>query len=312
MTKSTRRLGRGLSSLISPEQREEARTTATEDAASTAPHAFRGAAPTSRLLMVPLDQIQRNPLQPRRHFDEAALAALADSLKENGTLQPIVARPARTGYEMIAGERRLRAARLAGLTEIPVVLRTTSDDKLLELALVENVHREDLNPIERARAYRVLCDQHQMSHEAIARRVGEDRATVTNYIRLLSLAPGVMRRIEEGELGVGHAKALLGVGDIATQEHYCESAIREGWSVRRLESLIAGARRPDKPAGKAASPVRPAVQDMERRLCATLGMRVSICEGRRRNSGKMIIEYRSLEDFERIAGLLGLEQEGMA
>ncbi len=311
MPKNTRRLGRGLSSLITPEPPQETDGTLDRhDSVELGPSAFLGVPPTNRLLMIPVDRIQRNPLQPRRHFDERALASLAASLKEKGALQPVVARPTSTGYELIAGERRLRAARLAGLAVIPVVLRSTPDDELLELALIENVHREDLNAIDRARAYRVLCEQRELSHEEIARRVGEDRATVTNYIRLLGLAPEVIERIEAGEVGVGHAKALLGLSDHKTQWSYCERAVKERWSVRRLETAIVDARRRDKPNRKAPTPIRPAVREMEERLTAALRTRVTIREGRRRHSGRLMIEYYSLEDFERITGSLGVEQEG--
>jgi ParB family chromosome partitioning protein len=260
------------------------------------------------VLAVSLDRIRANPSQPRRHFDEAQLSALAASLRERGALQPIVVRPAEGGYELVAGERRLRAARLAGLAEIPAIVRVVRDDEMLELALIENVQREDLNPIERARAYRTLQERHGLSDEAIGAKMGEDRSTVSNYIRLLNLAPDVVDLIAGNQLSTGHGKALLGCPDPKRQSGLAGQAIREGWPVRRLEAAVRlGAARN---TGRGQREVRPAVRDMEQRLTAAVGTRASIREGRRKGAGTITIEYYSLNDFERITGLLGVDPEG--
>jgi ParB family chromosome partitioning protein len=227
-----------------------------------------------------------------------------------GTLQPVVVRPSEGGYELIAGERRLRAARLAGLGEIPAIIRSVPDNELLELALIENIHRQDLNPIERARAYRALQQTHGLSHEQIAERVGEDRATATNYLRLLTLPEAVQQMVAAGELSAGHAKAILGLADAPTQEELAQRVRRQNWSVRRLEAAVAAAKKGD--GGTAATrQARPAVADIEQRLSTILGTRVQIHEGRRRHTGRVVIEYYTLDDFQRITERLGVTEEAM-
>jgi ParB family chromosome partitioning protein len=313
MTKTVRRLGRGLSSLISPElTSNEPVVTEPHPAAPTVhpPNSLRGLTPSPRFAVIPVDRIRQNPMQPRKNFDDRALQGLAESLRMRGTLQPVVVRPSEGGYELIAGERRLRAARLAGLGEIPAIIRSVPDNELLELALIENIHRQDLNPIERARAYRTLQQTHGLSHEQIAERVGEDRATATNYIRLLALPETVQQMVAAGELSAGHAKAILGLADAHIQEELAHRVRRQNWSVRRLEAAVAAAKQGDDetPAGPQA---RPAVADLEQRLSAILGTRVQIHEGRRRHTGRVVIEYYTLDDFQRITERLGVTEEAM-
>jgi len=309
MSKGTRRLGRGLTSLISSDlsklQHDDEPQPATNMPTLSI---LKEPTTSSRFLMLPVGVIRSNPMQPRRHFDEQQLSSLASSIRQKGTLQPIVVRPKEGGYELVAGERRLRAAKLAGLSEIPVLLRRAQDDELLELALIENIHRSDLNPIERARAYRILHEQHKLSHEQIAQRVGEDRATVTNYMRLLNLTDEVIELVNTNELGVGHAKALLGCSDSVVQISLAKRSVQREWSVRRLEKAISQDKKPRESAAR-ERPIRPAVRDMEQRLSDVLGTRVIVREGRRRHTGRLVIEYYSLDDFERILGQIGITEE---
>jgi len=230
-------------------------------------------------------------------------------MKSRGTLQPIVVRPAEGGYELVAGERRLRAASIAGLETIPAIVRAVRDEDLLELALIENIHRTDLNPIERARAYRSLQDRYGMSHEEIGRRMGDDRATVSNYIRTLELGEYVLELVASGELGIGHAKALIGIKDPIIQLRIGQQAARESWSVRQTEAAANAGRKSDKQTPAAVKEARPPVRDMEERLTRVLGRRVAIKEGRKRHTGRLTLEYYSLEDFDRLVGMLGVSQE---
>ena len=322
MTKSTKRLGRGLSSLISGDLgRMSPRTESLRVAAPGPPQEGSSALAASvlpppgispyRLVSLPVDDIRHNPMQPRRHFEQGALASLAESIKEFGTLQPIIVRPREGGYELVAGERRLRAARMAGLTEINAIIRSVPDNRLLELALIENVQRADLNPIERAMAYRALHVERGLSQAEIGERVGEDRATVANYIRILDLQEPLQELVAAGHLTVGHAKAILGITDPQTQLELGERAAKEGWSVRRAEKEVSGARE-TLPGNKSKTrSKRPAVCDMEERLTAAIGSRVTIIEGRKRHTGRLVIEYYTLEDFERILRLLDVDVDSV-
>lgn len=324
MAKNVRRLGRGLSSLISKD------LTSPPAIAGEGGGVLAGAkAPMNNgsgvgkvigqggassalgghhLLMISVDRVRENPKQPRRHFGAEALAALAESLKARGVLQPVIVRPAAEGYELVAGERRLRAARLAGLTELPAIVRQVPDHELLELALIENVQRADLNPVERARGYQALHRELGLSHAQIAERMAEDRATVANYIRLLGLCEEVLEMVAEAKLSMGHAKAILGTSDPRIQCDIARSIQRQGWSVRRTEAEIAKHRQ-GKPTTRRQAPGRPAVVDMEERLSAAVGTRVQVREGKRPHAGELVISYYNLDDFERITGLLGVTTE---
>lgn len=307
MAKDQKRLGRSISAIF-PSDAPLNRVN--EEASPISPilGPVRGLPQSSRLGNIPVDAIHANPMQPRRSFDEQALGSLAASMRDRGTLQPIVVRPSDGGYELVAGERRLRAAKLAGLRDIPAIIRATSEDELLELALVENIQRADLNPVDRARAYRLLHETYGLSHEEIARRMGEDRATVTNYIRLLGLPPPILDLVTTGSLTLGHAKAVLGVQDSIYQTELADRAVREHWSVRQLERAAARGRT-DRSAAPGGRQPRAAVKDIQERLSASLGTRVQIREGRRRHTGKIIIEYYSLDDFHRVTSRLGLTDE---
>jgi ParB family chromosome partitioning protein len=251
---------------------------------------------------IPIDQIRPNPQQPRTHFDEESLASLADSIEVVGVLQPVVLRrdPA-GGYVLVAGERRWRAARRAGMTEIPSVIREGDDGASLTEALVENLQRADLTPLEEAAAYRQLLEDFGMTHEDIGQRVGKSRAAVTNTLRLLGLPASIQGMIESGVLSAGHARALAGLDDRAFAEHIARRAVAEGWSVRQMEDAVrlrkgdsaVQSRRPQ------LREVRPAeIIELEHRLADRLGSKVKV--DFRGGGGALHISYSSLEDLEKI------------
>jgi len=254
---------------------------------------------TAGLEEVALDQIDPNPFQPRRAFPSDKLQELANSIRSSGVVQPVLLRRSNQRYQLIAGERRWRAARLAGLAAIPALVRELGDRDALELALTENLLREDLNPIEAAHGYEVLQQKHGLSHEEIAARLGLDRSTVTNTLRLLRLPPEVQELISEGKISAGHARAVLGLPE-SVQGEVALAIVKNGWSVREVENRVAAAGR--EPAQKPdASPpppldanLRAAVLELER----TLGTRVKIRGNEKR--GKIEISYYSVEDLNRI------------
>jgi ParB family chromosome partitioning protein len=257
---------------------------------------------------LPTAAIRPNRFQPRDHFDEEALGSLADSIREVGVLQPVLVRPVDEGYELIAGERRWRAARRIGLQTIPALVRETDDAQALEHALVENLHRDDLNPLEEAAAYQQLIEDFGLTHEAVASQVGKSRTSVTNSLRLLQLPPAIQKLVHEGRLTMGHARALLGTPDRAFQEELARRIVADDLSVRAVEDAIRehDARPPQpagtpppapaKPRGTALRP--PGLLELEELLGDHLDTRVSISMGSAR--GKVVIEFSTLEDLERI------------
>jgi ParB family chromosome partitioning protein len=253
---------------------------------------------------IPTARIRPNPYQPRRRVDEAALATLIASVAEHGVIQPILVTETIEGYQLVAGERRLRAAIAVGLERIPAVVRQLVGREQLELALVENLQREDLDPIEAALAYRQLIDEFALTHETIALRVGRARSTVANTLRLLDLAPTVQAAVANGELTEGHARALGGLPPDA-QERVLESVIGQGLSVRQTEELVRRLREPraDTPARVARTP-DPDLERVEEDLRRSLGTKVSLARSRR--GGRIVIEYYSDEElgrlYERLTG----------
>ena len=263
---------------------------------------------------VPLGAVEVNPLQPRQHFDAASLASLADSIRQIGVLQPIVVRE--TGivgrYEIIAGERRWRASQIAGLDTIPAVVRAADDESSLTHALIENVHRADLNPLEEAAAYRQLIDDFGATHSELGRQMGRSRAAITNSLRLLSLPVTVQRYLLDGELSAGHARALLGCEDPVEIELLVERIVDEGWSVRAVEEAVRSsgtAPEPDvqpasndeREAGAAAAPSaeRPAaVLEVEAALSAALATSVEVQMASR--GGHIVIRFADLADLSRL------------
>jgi ParB family transcriptional regulator, chromosome partitioning protein len=250
---------------------------------------------------LPVDVIVPNPRQPRQVFDDDTLAELAASIDAVGLLQPVVVRRTMHGqYELIMGERRWRACQLAGIDVIPAIVRETSDDDLLRDALIENLHREQLNPLEEAAAYQQLLDDFAATHDELARRIGRSRPHISNTIRLLNLPPAVQKRVAAGVLSAGHARALLGVDDPVAQEQLAHRIVAEGLSVRAVEEIVAlgahPAKGPRAPGAKA--PVAPGLKDLADRLSDVFETRVKVELGQRK--GKIVVEFASLDDLERI------------
>jgi ParB family chromosome partitioning protein len=246
--------------------------------------------------------ITPNPRQPRQVFDEEALEELAASIGVVGLLQPVVVRKIMPGhYEIVMGERRWRACQLAGLAQIPAIVRETSDDDMLRDALIENLHRQQLNPLEEAAAYQQLLDDFSATHEELARRVGRSRPHISNTIRLLNLPAGVQKRVAAGVLSAGHARALLTVEDLQAQEQLAHRIVAEGLSVRAVEEIVAlGAQATKAPRKQEArpKPVAPALRDLADRLSDAFDTRVKVEIGQRK--GKIVVEFATLEDLERI------------
>jgi len=267
---------------------------------------------TPVLVEVPVGAVRPNPYQPRVHFDEESLAELAASVAQIGVLQPILVRPVEDGYELIAGERRWRAAKRAGLATVPAVVRSSDDVATVEQALVENLHRDDLTALEEAAAFQQLIEDFGLTHDDIAKRVGKSRSTITNTLRLLGLPPAVQHLLADGKLSAGHARALLGTPDRTRQEQLARLAASEGWSVRAVEDAVrAGddrpsARTPRPPAGDTSQDGQPAVTrlrppgllELEQLLADLLETRVGVQMGAKR--GTVTIDFADLEDLERI------------
>jgi ParB family chromosome partitioning protein len=255
---------------------------------------------------VDLDAVRPNPQQPRTSFDEESIAELAHSISEFGLLQPVVVRETSPGsYELVMGERRWRAAQRAGLDRLPAIVRQTGDDAMLRDALLENIHRVQLNPLEEAAAYEQLLAEFGVTHGELADRLGRSRPVVTNTIRLLKLPVSVQRRVAAGVLSAGHARALLGLTDPGQQEELAARIVAEGMSVRGTEETVLLTRREAPPA---ARPPRrrptqaPGLQELAERLSNTFDTRVKVELGQRK--GRIIVEFGSVEDLERIAGLM--------
>ena len=252
--------------------------------------------------VIPIERVSANPHQPRSVFDEEALASLAASIVEVGVLQPIIVREAEDGYyTLVAGERRWRAAKKVGLTEIPSIIRESDDRSLLTEALVENLQREDLSALEEATAYQELLEDFGLTHEEVGNRVGKSRSAITNSLRLLQLPAAIQGKLERGELSAGHARALLGLEDRKFAEHIAERAVEEGWSVRQVEDAVRARNQAVSAGqtGRQAPPPRPAaIVELEQRLRDQLSTRVKIKYTKDR--GKLVIDFSSLDDLERI------------
>jgi ParB family chromosome partitioning protein len=254
---------------------------------------------------IPVDQVRANPRQPRTSFDEAAMAELVASIREVGLLQPVVVRRIHAEtFELIMGERRWRAVRAAGLPVIPAIVKDTGDDVLLRDALLENLHRAELNPLEEAAAYQQLLDDFGCTHDELATRIGRSRPHVTNMIRLLRLPAPVQRRVAAGVLSAGHARALLALDDPARQDALATRVVAEGISVRGLEELIAVAEggAPPVTRHRRTRPAGPAAAEIAERLADRLETRCRVDIGR--SKGRIVVEFASLEDLQRILGIL--------
>jgi len=304
MPQPKRGLGKGLGALIptGPPASVSAAAAADQWAASAVDDGETTAEISGAYLEeLAVDAITANPRQPRQVFDEDSLAELAASIEAVGLLQPVVVRRIPGGrYELIMGERRWRACQLAGIEVIPAIVRETSDDDMLREALMENLHREQLNPLEEAAAYQQLLDDFSATHEELARRIGRSRPHISNTIRLLHLPPAVQKRVAAGVLSAGHARALLGVEDPAAQEQLAHRIVAEGLSVRATEEIVALGAQPAKGprAPGARAPVAPGLKDLADRLSDVFETRVRVELGQRK--GKIVVEFASLEDLERI------------
>ncbi|MHC4991968.1 MAG: ParB/RepB/Spo0J family partition protein [Planctomycetota bacterium] len=308
-----RRLGRGLGSLLASPVAVEPPPIATTQAADAPPTATSEPPPgpaadapapppsdaDDRSLVVTaigVEQIVPNPHQPRQRFDETSLRMLGDSIRTAGLMQPIVVRPsAAGGFELIAGERRWRAAQQVGLTSIPAVVKDLDDKTAAEWALVENLQREDLNPIERAEAFQRLARDFGLTHQQIAEAVGLDRTTVSNHLRLLELDPFTREAVENGALNIGHAKALLAITNIERRHELAAGTIRGGWSVREVERR---SRQKPRPATSEPRELPPNLEDLQRRLGEHLGTKVHLQVGRKKGTGRVTIEFYDLDHFE--------------
>ena len=256
------------------------------------------APPSRAYFQAPIEDVHPTPDQPRRHFDEVRLAELAQSIRAEGVLQPLlVRRRDGGGYWLIAGERRWRAAQRAGLREIPVVIRDVAAAQAFELALVENIQRADLDPLEEAQAYRRLLDEHGHTQEELAARVGKDRTTIANAVRLLKLPPAVQAMVHDGALSMGHARALLSLDDPAQVERAARAVADKGLSVRATEALV-------RRAGEAQAPAEPrksaSVRHVEERLMRALGAKVRLRDRGQNRGGTIEIGYANLDDLDRI------------
>jgi ParB family chromosome partitioning protein len=308
LMKTKSRLGRGLSSLISMSDLPvEAEIPTGGDAELAAPSATveppAAASPTE----IPVDAVMPNPHQPRRQMNEASIAELAASLKTTGLIQPIIVRRSGERYELIAGERRLRAAKLAGLTTLPAIIRDVDGFTQAQMALVENIQRENLNPIDRAQAYRALMSQLGLTQAELAGRLGEDRSSIANHLRLLDLAEPVQKLILEGRLSLGHAKIIAGAPDILEQERLANLVVGQDLSVRNLERLLQ-----ERPAdGSTRKPQNQTAHtaDLEKSLARQLGLRVQLRTGTSKSKGRLILHYSSLDQFDELLNRLGVKVE---
>jgi ParB family chromosome partitioning protein len=251
-------------------------------------------------LEIPLDHIERNPFQTRSQMNGEQLAELAASISANGVVQPVLVRPLANGrYQLIAGERRWRASELAGKKTIPAILRQVSDEQAMEITIVENLQRADLNPMEQAHAFERLSREFHMTQEQMAVRTGKDRATVSNFLRLLKLPESLQTRVESGELSFGHARALLAFEHAEEMEKAAKRVLGLSLSVRQTESYVQGLLHPERAAKKEAKPeppIDPNVREVQERLQRALGLKVNIEDHNGR--GRIIIEYARLEDFD--------------
>ena len=281
------RLGRGLESLLGEGKEEPQR-------------------PSVAKREVPVNLVRANPLQPRTAFQAREMSQLVESVKAVGILQPLIVRRVGASYELVAGERRLRAAQMAGLSVVPVVERQVSDDDMLTIALIENLQREDLNPIEKAKGFKRMVEQANLTQEEAARRIGKDRSTIANFIRLLDLPESVQHVVSRGTISMGHARALLGLKHPSAQQALALRIEDEGLSVREVERIVAQTRasttQERKPKKAASKPAH--IRDLEDRAREHLGTKVLIEQ--RDNRGKFTIHFYSDDDFQRILDVLGI------
>jgi len=255
---------------------------------------------------VSVNEIRPNPYQPRKEFAQSAIDELAESIKEHGIIQPLIVRKSIKGYELVAGERRLRAAKVTGLKRVPVVVKAYTDQQLMEIALIENLQRENLNPLEEAEAYEKLIAHHDYTQEQLAKRIGKSRPHVANMLRLLQLPDGIRQMVSSADLSMGHARALLTVSEEKVQQQLAKDVVDKGLSVRQLEELVKQLSVSRETKKKKTAKSEPILIAMEERLRSRFGTAVKIKKGTKR--GKIEIDFYSQEDLQRIIDILNAEK----
>jgi ParB family chromosome partitioning protein len=316
LMKNKPRLGRGLSSLLSMSEPIEREVGPIAEEGARATSAAEASSPPSRVevstvpLEIRLESVVPNPHQPRKQMNDAGIAELAASLKSTGLIQPIIVRQVGESYELIAGERRWRAAKVAGLATIPAIVRSVDSFTQAQMALVENIQRENLNPIDRAQAYRILMSQLGLTQQELATRLGEDRSTIANHLRLLDLAEPLQAMLVDGRLTLGHAKILAGVPDILEQDRLANLVVSQELSVRNLERLLQdAATATPSPTRSAGAPASAHLLDLEKSLTRQLGLRVQLRSAAKKGKGRLILHYASLDQFDELLSRLGVNSD---
>jgi ParB family chromosome partitioning protein len=298
-------LGRGLETLLPAARGFQG---AASHAAPSHPGTYSGAQPGAQLPAgdavrdLPVELIDRNPFQTRTHFDETALNELAESIQVSGVIQPVTVRPFGDRFQLVTGERRWLASQLAGKTTVPAIVRQVSNEQAMEITIIENLQREDLNPVEQAHAYERLGREFGLTQEQMAQRTGKDRSSVSNFLRLLKLPAEVLALVESAQLSFGHAKALMTLDSPEAMHSLAKKAVQLSMSVRQLEGAASSHMHPTPAATKPERLLDPNVREAEQQLQRSLGLRVQIQD--KRGQGKIILEYKSLEDFDRVLEML--------
>jgi len=306
-------LGKGIRALLNTID-DEMKGTESGNGNAPVPSAVSGQAPAAgAILRVPVEQIEVNPKQPRRDFDEQALKELSESIKLHDIIQPItVVKTGPTSYQLISGERRLRASRMAGLKDIPAYIRTADDQQMLEMALLENLQREDLNAIEISLSYKRLMDECDLTQEQVAERMKKDRTTVTNYLRLLKLPPDIQKAVRDGRIAMGHARAIIGLDKVDEQLYVFRETIEKDLSVRAVEQLVKNMLTADKPAAINSAPsaaasnkLPPAYKRIEDNMASHFSTKVKL-DRKKNGKGQIILEFYNDSDLERIMEKMNL------
>jgi len=304
MKETKKRLGKGLSTLLSDSRISELDQTKTVGVSEHPTGVTDRLTSGVTVSNLPVDKVLRNPHQPRQNWNEQKLMELAESIKQNGLIQPILVRQMGESYQLIAGERRLRAMQMAGKSSIPAIIRHATEEQMIEWALVENIHRTDLNPIERARAYDHYLKTFKLNQEEVAARLGEERATIANYLRLLDMTREEQQLVADGVLTMGHAKALLGIVDDQIRAEFAKVVVLRKYSVRETERRIYEIK---SPAPRKRQETQLHIRALEEDFSRSLGTKVTIkTTGRRGHKGKIIIEFYTLEGFDRIKEHFGI------
>lgn len=302
-------LGRGLESLLSPMNTPSSNTLEIANEFTTPTNPATHGKPQTPVRRLNLSSIQANPYQPRTKWDDGQLEDLAASIRSSGVIQPIIVRATSGGYELIAGERRLRASKLADQPDIPAIVRNATDEQMLELALVENIHRADLNPIERAKAYQRFIESFSLTHAEAAEKLGQTRTVISNHLRLLDLPRDIQDMLLAGQLSMGHAKAILALPTDDLRRKLANRAMAGRLSVREVEKLVQQHAQPTLEKAKTERNIPPYLADLERRLGEILGTKVQIDTRKNGQRGRVIIDFYSLDEFESIAKKLGLNAD---